>query len=625
LGLKGIVFTLDSIVAFGIMVFVISFLIFFRTETSSPYLTAQQLHSMSEDILSVFSESKLREVTNQSLLQQYINDSILNETDLDKKTIDILGALWSAGKDEEAANMTEDILDAFIPNNLGYQLLINNSNVYNSSNISRPNYEDSSVEISSARIASGYEKYQPTEGYVARALARTIKKNNTLIVMGDVISSSVTQEGGWGSNQNEPNISYIFDLPDDATILDAYWFIESSYWNNRLKAYMNGVYIPGSDARTRVLLENIESYIHTGHNEGNVVWRHGGGQQKTGGDDGATHLVVIYNTSQVSTLEEFEKVYFQTVISNCSINYKKPVFVLGEISNLSVRLNLTNGTQVNIVSLKFRWKGIEYDIGTKNPINGVVEWNDTEIRNVLNSAGISYDILDGRYFWFIVDVDIFHERENNGYERKIVGNDSYVHVIYSKKVDWIYNYIDLTRTISNYTYSEPDQYEFYRYAGWNFNLTNRIQLMARWQFPWIYISPSNPLQLARANDITVYNHNPSNPSSDPLIKEFARFGYDTNPEGVLISGDNKFELNFSDGYAVDPENSLGHTTFLVPVSVSYGDIFETEINATDDAIQRLENLLGEDVSAMDITVESVSVAGVPYMWGPVEVRLRMWV
>ena len=619
--MKAIIFTLDAIVAFGIVIAIISGLIFFRTEIVSPYLAAQRLHSVSEDMIGILTNSRLRDVTNQSLLNQYISDGTLEEKDLDKNTIDIIGALWSAEKIEEAANITKSVLDGFIPNNTGYEFLINGDSIYNSSDTNRPKIEDASLEISSGRVVSGYEKYKPTEGYVARAIATSIKKNTTLVLMGDVISSSVRKLWG-GNNQNTPNISYVFDLPEDATIIDAYWFIEAAWVDNKFKAYLNGVYIPGSDATGNKLLEDIEPFIQPGHNEGNVVYRYGAGG-RTGGDDGATHLVVIYNTSLLSTLKKFDKIYFQSVISNCSIEYKKSVFVLGKIHNLSVRLNLTNETQVNDVTLKFMWNGEINTIGTKVVNNGIVEWNDTEIRNLLNSIGITYDILDGRYFWFIVHVDTYNEREDLGYERRIVGEDSYVYVSYSTN-EAIYNYIDISRTIDDYSYSEPDAYGFYKYVRWNFNLTNKIPLISKWQFAWLYYDGSNPKQVARANDITLYNHDPANASSDPLIIEFARFGYNTDPDGIQINGDNKFELNFSNGYAVKPQNSLGETTFLIPASVGYGDLFVNESDAIIDAETRLINLLGEDIEAININVDSISVAGVPYMWGPVSARVRVW-
>ncbi len=619
---RGIVFTLESIIALGIAAALISSIAFFRVEITSPYLSAQQLHSLSEDILTILSESQLSDIVSEDLINDYLASGILDNEDLNKKTIDVIGALWSGGKKDEAGNITKDILENFLPENIGYELLINGDSIYNSSDTTRPKYEDASVEISSARIASGYEKYRPTEGYVARAIAKTIKKNNTLVVMGDVISSSVRRPWG-GNNGNQVNISYVINLPNDAQIIDAYWFIEAAWVDNKFKAYLNGVYIPGSDATGNKLLTDLEGYLHPGLNIGNVVYRYGAGG-RTGGDDGATHIVVVYNTSTKSTLEEFDKFYFQTVISNCSIEYKKPIFVIGDVYNLSVRLNLTPQTQVSTVTLKFMWKGEIFTISTKNVVNGIVEWNDNEIRNALNSNGISYDELGGRFFWFIVDVDTYHELEFIGYERRIVGNDSYVSVNYSRRSE-IYNFIDLTRTLTNYSYAIPDLWGFYRYVRWDFNLTNKIPLMAKWQYAWLYYDGSNPRQLAKANDIILYNHDPTNSSSDPLIIEFARFGYDTNPEGVLLSDENKFELNFSWGYAVNPDNSLGEATFLIPASVGYGDLFENESDAINDAIQRLTSLLGEDISAVDITVESLSVAGVPYMWGPVEVRLRVWI
>ena len=103
--MKAIVFTIDALIALGIIIAVISGLIYFRTRIASPYLASQQLHFVSEDVLTVLSNSKLREVCdNQTLLNQYIADGTLSQDDMDEKTIDIIGALWSAGKVEEAAN-----------------------------------------------------------------------------------------------------------------------------------------------------------------------------------------------------------------------------------------------------------------------------------------------------------------------------------------------------------------------------------------------------------------------------------------------------------------------------------------------------------------------------------------
>lgn len=635
--MKGLVFTIDALIALSIIISVISGLIFFRTKIASPYLASQQLHFISEDVLTVLSNSKLKDaVDNKTLLEEYVSRGILNQKNLDEKTIDIIGSLWSAGNISEAANITKDVLNNFIPSNIGYEFLIDDDSIYNSSDTSRPSYDNSTIEISSGRVVSGYEKYKPTEGYVARAIARRISKNNTLIVMGDVVTSSVcrdTNQDGTkctGNNNNEVNISYIVDIPEDATILDAYWYIEAVSTDNQIKAYINGKFIGGSPAsggkatldRAKVMPE-----LHPGHNIGIAVFSFQRGSL-VGGDNGASHFVVTYNTSNLSTLEDFSKQRFQTIYSNCSFEYKKPVFVPGDISNISVRLNITNNTQVNNLTMMFMWNGVRYLMGNKTPSSGIAEWSDAEIKNILNSNGIYYNMLKSKFFWFIVYVDTYHFVEPLGYGRVINGNDSYVSINYSRPGQ-VYNYIDLTRTLSNYTYEDLDTYftlsDFYRYIRWNFNLTHKIPLLARWQFAWGYQDGLNPKQLARANNITLYNHDPNNATSDPFIKEFVRFGYSTEPLNILISSDNKFELNFTNGYSINPLGSLGESTFLVPASVGYGDVFPNETSATNDAIQRLQDILGDDISAMEMVVDSVRVAGVPYMWGPVSARIRTWV
>jgi hypothetical protein len=180
--MKGIVLTLDAIIALLIMVSIISLLVFFRTETISPFFEAEQLHSLSEDALTVLSESTLREiVTNKTMLDEYNQSGILSTADYDKKAIDIIGALYSVNKPEYSAagnSITKDILNDFLPKNVGYQVLINLDNIYNSSDTNRTNYSDATAEISSARIASGYEKGKNVTGCVARAFLTSIRGKN---------------------------------------------------------------------------------------------------------------------------------------------------------------------------------------------------------------------------------------------------------------------------------------------------------------------------------------------------------------------------------------------------------------------------------------------------------------
>ncbi len=628
--LKGFFFSLDALVAVGILTAVFIAVLNVQPSTISETVEYEKMHLLSEDAMQVFANTKFSSLDNETQ-QYYLNNTNISDEDIDKPLLDIVGLLWAFNETEYARNLTDDFFKKIELQDMGinYALKITESAESSTSRYICPQTPPEPAQMSyltsANRLISGYKENVPALGFVARAWATRFRKNNTLIVMGDVISSSVSKPPG-GNNLNHVNISYIIDLPEDANITEAYWFIEAAWTDNHFKAYINGEYIPGSDGKGKILLTNLKDYFHSGHNLANVVYRFGAGGY-TGGDDGATHIVINYNTSRLSTLGESQRKYFQDVSSNCSIEYKKPVFVLGDINSMKVRLNLTNGTQVSNVTLKFMWNGNVTYIGQKPPADGIVEWDDSEIMAGVNLAGLDYSELGGRYFWFIVEVDEFSMREDIDHWRKIIGEDSYVEVD-SSGMEYIYNYIDITKSISNYTYSDEDPQvdDFYRHAEWGFHLSNSsMPVMAKWQLAWLYWSGWDPEQVIHANDILMYNHSPENSSSDPLTVELARFGYDTKPSGVLKAGSNKFEMDFSNGYSINPFNSLGKYTVLIPSAVGYGETFTTEENASNDAIARLEDVLGEYVSSEEIVIDTPMTTGkIPWMWGPSIVTLEVW-
>ena len=628
---KGFFFTMDAIIAVMLLGVAFSIVLSIEPTTISGKSNYEQMHYVTEDAMQIFSKLKFSDI-NETLKDEIIANTNITEEDLGQGLPDIIGLLWAYNETGYAEDLIIDVFSepgSLIPSGYNYALSVeetdNKTLIYSTTGNDPEDEEELNYLTSASRIVSGYKENTAPFGFVARAWATKFKKSNTLIVMGDVITSSVRKQWG-GNNQNKVNITYIVDISDDANITDAYWFIEAAWTDTKFKAYINGVYVPGSDSSGNKLLSNLKDYFHRGRNYCNVVYRYGSGGYD-GGDDGATHIVVTYNTSEINTLNQHNKFYFQDVKSNASIKYKKPIFSLSEINSMSVHMNYTESTSVSESTLYFIYNGNTTTISTKSISNGTVDWNNTEIESVLTAAGINYSSLDGRYFWFMVDVDEYHSRENLGYGRRIYGNDSYIQLTYSSVDSIIYNYIDISKPVQNYSYS--NQYliaDFYKNIHWNFTLRDTIiPLMAKFQFAWLYLSGSDPSQQAVANGIPLYNHDPLNASSNPLIKEFARFGYDTNPSGILVNSTNTFDLSFSNGYAVNPHNSLGEYTFLIPGSVGYGETFETRQNATDDAINRLKTMLGEYVDAEDITIEAPLYSSkMPWMYGPALITLQVW-
>jgi len=80
------------------------------------------------------------------------------------------------------------------------------------------------------------------------------------------------------------------------------------------------------------------------------------------------------------------------------------------------------------------------------------------------------------------------------------------------------------------------------------------------------------------------------------------------------------DLNRND---IRPETSVEYN-FYLPAFVGYGGVFATEEEANSDAVQRLNDALGEFMSSDDITIETSEMRDVPTMWGPSVVEVRVW-
>ncbi|MBS3119332.1 hypothetical protein J4475_00755 [Candidatus Woesearchaeota archaeon] len=63
---------------------------------------------------------------------------------------------------------------------------------------------------------------------------------------------------------------------------------------------------------------------------------------------------------------------------------------------------------------------------------------------------------------------------------------------------------------------------------------------------------------------------------------------------------------------------------LVPSQVGYGDTFPTKQQAIDDAIQRLHDVLGQSVEALQLDTSVVALSKVPSLWGPTIIEARVW-
>lgn len=619
---KAVFFSTDALVA--LMIILITILAAYPLIKHS-----KQETRLNSDILNALSSLKIGEMDN-SYVHQLISQGKI--TDLNKPVLEQIGDFYSKN-DSEAKTLAQEFLSALkSEKNIGVwydnELL---------ASINKTGYENAENIDVSRQTISGVEKGKVSKGFIAKAwLKKIAEKQTSLFVKGDAICGEWTKYS-WGyycgSAQN--TIIYEVNVPENATIINAEWLTEGSWTGQYSKLYVNENKVFDGDIAYYKIL-NITSYIHTGNNTLKFY-------STTGGDDGATHVVVDYKTPDMQTFE-YQKIFpFNEVTSSSVLHYEKSIFLPGEIFNISIFLNSSKD-----VNLSFRKGAKTVNIGKKSPVNNRINYSNSEIQAKLNSAGISYSTLNNEYFFFILDI--------GNSQTSILGSNSYVEVD-SSETQIPYGAIDITQKIPIKSYSSQLQNTFYRNLLWSFNLpVNSIPVIADWQLGWLSIDSGTNTQKAAANSIILYNSPP-----DDYLPAFSRFGYSPlRANGLFKEGENNFTLNFGTGYGVSYEASYGYLTYFVKNYVNYDgafekakggtrtitfednsirqlsigdptDLWDPDKDAIDNAVERLLSQLDSnnngkidlilDQNSFDI--DSLDISGVPYIWST-EVQVRVW-
>ena len=149
---KGVFFTIDSILAAGIIFIVILY-------ASSSYVKGQpsfNLNYLSQDITKTLSTLTVKEIDN-----EYINERISSGdiTNLDNTILEQIAEFWDGDTDDERlkANRTaSNVTDLVVPDNIGFGMWIDNETIYKRSIPIKKSL------VSSKKIISGVAKGQTT-------------------------------------------------------------------------------------------------------------------------------------------------------------------------------------------------------------------------------------------------------------------------------------------------------------------------------------------------------------------------------------------------------------------------------------------------------------------------------
>lgn len=618
---RGIFFSTDALIALMII-----FLIILISYEATTY--QRQTTELHYDIIKSLSALKVGEISNDRISTLISQGKITN---MNKTILEEIGDLYIENT-TEGQLLAQDILNSLkTKSNIGIW--------YGSdllASINSTSFETATNVDVARQTISGIQKGSPATGYVSKAWLKKIdSKQTSTIVRGDMMC------GGWSGSYcgtEDTNATYTFYIPENATIKNATWLAEPVWVGEYEDLYVNGVKVYGGSVGDYVIVD-ISSKLHPGNNTAKV-------RGQIGAEDGASHITINYETPDLQTFFVQTRFPFNEVSTKSVLYHEKALFPSNPISTMKIQLNVTAPTEVSI-----RKRDKTIILGTKTPVNGMINFSNSEISSALAAEGINYSDLNDEYFFVIAKVGV----SQAGQYVKL-GQNSYIDFEYGSQTSIPFGSIDITSEIKVNKYSNSFEGTFYGDIAWAFSLpTGALPVLADWQFGWI-TGGGGPEQVATANNVVLYSSPPQ-----PFIYAFNRFGYTPfRASGLFNEGQNNFTLHFGPGYGVSTEASYGSLTYFVKSFVGYGqtkpkakggtrivqfadgststlvigdgtDIWDPANDSVDDAVERLLQQLDTNndgkidltINTADFSVNSLDISGVPYLWST-EVQVRTW-
>ena len=606
---KGVFFSLDAIIAATILLMGLML-------ATSFYISEEpttHLNYLAGDLIKVLSELNVSEVDNPYVSYLKANGSI---TRLGNSILEQIGEFWAEKNIVEAANLTKEFVKDYIDSSYGYNLTINDEEIYSKAS------NGIKMLISSQKMISGIMKNRTREGYNARATASKIKKNMT-----DIYVFESEGSGNEAGADKRVEITKKFRIDSD-TVYKGMLYLAIHYgtavMNPQTEFIVNGYSMDNNDVNwsyvdydkdnTHLAFGKVEITGHLYENDWNEVKLILFGQAAY-----HTHLhpggrvEINYESDKMSNVSKITKkrVYFDHILSKGKANDGKsgawaiqPILVPKYVTIKSAKLHI-NGISISNDAGK---DNIQIYLDNKTleladpDADGIFEKtydlkdNLTEGTNVISVYLNSYP----DDFWGDGDTILYSDPKN------APDTSSYVEVEYEfeegdKRL--IYGKIDVT-------------------AADEFGGTKSNSKVYAKDFTGddIYEAFIQPAQLD-SNDVSVAVNGEQIFKTPRALAVPSSVYVDSN---YLINGINYFDITDSCLDCDVLPDSLLYYTLYVPSFVTYGSTFDTEQEARDDAIERLEAVLGQYVEAVEINDKIMVLGKVPSMWGPAITEVRVW-
>lgn len=370
---KGVFFTLDALLASGIIIITILLVGNFYSEEQQ----SANVNYASQDLVRVFSSLTVGQVDN-GYVKTLISNGLI--TNANSTILEQIGDFWANNELGLAKNLTANLSDAIIPSNYGFSVLVNGEEIYSR------NLPVKKALVSSRKIISGIAKAKPTEGFTSRVLLNGIKSKKT---------SAYAYFGGY---EGDGNLTKKLVLPNDIISFNSSYIEVNAGGNFNLyiNGFFSGSYTKGSSGGGNMLADKwnlSDAYLanfRAGQNIININFT-SGQSYIAGGFLRVTYTTSSLNDTQTAgyekymfpgiegTINLYSSVYVPSIVNNMHVflNYSSNYTTYLRLGNTTVYENNTNGTiaQITIPNstlktlldyLMFNQKTVPIRMGIKN-------------------------------------------------------------------------------------------------------------------------------------------------------------------------------------------------------------------------------------------------------------------
>jgi len=563
---KGFLLTLDAIIAVTLLMSLALFIGAINITYYSPDLKYERLYYMGKDLLLLIENANIDQLSDFDVIQYYVDEGVITPDQMDNSLLEVVGSMWATDNpiyQDYAKNITGEILNETLSEQYGYEVLMDNSQIFRKNGTGG---DDFIARFST--IVSGFELGKPVAGYVSRAWATKISKNTT-----DVITFHIE---GAGNDDGALKVTKYFVLNstsiESATLYASihYEDLDSLQFNgNEISGDVNWLHTDYSWGRGTAAFGEVDvtSYIQNGNN---TVYLEIRNDEYNSHIHPGMRIEVTYATEEIKEATETvtERVYFDNIVSEENGWRDSGAWA-------TVSFYIPENSTVKNVSMHLRGEDIE-DINGRDDVR--IYYKD-QLHDSFNPP--PSEIVDVVYD--------FTDNATNG------TNWVLVQLNYRISSSWFGEYDDFTGDGDTIIYSDP----LYVDIGLSELAGGAPELSKTFSVDF----ENNELIKSLVIPSSIY--------VDPNYFDLS------TPNDIEVS-----EISCGD-CDILPETSLEYRIW-VPSSVGYGDVNETLQGALDDAVTRLNATLGKYASATTIATETYSVSEVPSMWGPAKLEVRVW-